>query len=51
MSFETILTSERGATMRSQGWWKDLTINDYFTQALATHSDKPAIVASVPARM
>lgn len=47
MLFETTLTSERGAALRSQGWWKDMTINDYFVRTLAAYPDKTAIVASV----
>ena len=46
MPFETTLTPQRGAVMRSQGWWKDKTINDYFAETLAANPDKTAIVAS-----
>ncbi|WP_304350026.1 AMP-binding protein [Comamonas testosteroni] len=46
MTFETILTPERGALLRSQGWWKDKTINDYFAETLAANPDKTAIVTS-----
>lgn len=46
MTFDISLIAERGAALRTQGWWKDKTINDYFAEALSACPDKTALVAN-----
>jgi cyclohexanecarboxylate-CoA ligase len=46
MPFEIFLTVERGTALRTQGWWKDKTINDYFAETLSAWPDKTALVAN-----
>nr|WP_312988417.1 cyclohexanecarboxylate-CoA ligase [Comamonas koreensis] len=45
MQFDAVLLAPRRAQMRSQGWWRDTTINDALDQAAQQWPDRLALVA------
>ncbi|WP_182343175.1 cyclohexanecarboxylate-CoA ligase [Comamonas koreensis] len=45
MQFDAVLLAPRRAQMRSQGWWRDTTINDALDQAAQHWPDRLALVA------
>ncbi|TDS85273.1 cyclohexanecarboxylate-CoA ligase [Comamonas sp. JUb58] len=44
MQFDAVLLAPRRAQMRSQGWWRDTTINDALDQAAQQWPDRLALV-------
>ena len=50
MQFDAVLLAPRRAQMRSQGWWRDTTINDVLDQAAQQWPDRLALVGSARAR-
>lgn len=44
MQFDAVLLAPRRAQMRSQGWWRDTTINDALDQATQRWPDQLALV-------
>lgn len=44
MQFDDVLLAPRRAQMRSQGWWRDTTINDALDQAAQQWPDRLALV-------
>ena len=45
MEFDAVLLAPRRAQMRSQGWWRDTTINEALDQAAQQWPDRLALVA------
>ncbi|MCD2164719.1 cyclohexanecarboxylate-CoA ligase [Comamonas koreensis] len=45
MQFDAVLLAPRRAQMRSQGWWRDTTINEALDQAAQQWPDRLALVA------
>ena len=45
MQIDAVLLAPRRAQMRSQGWWRDTTINDALDQAAQQWPDRLALVA------
>lgn len=44
MKFDTSLIDARKEKMTTNGFWKNRTIEDFFSQAMQTHPDKTAVV-------